>query len=97
MDPALNFYRTGRLLDLLSLAAFTMLGFGDMIHAKPYRLIADLLAADGVILFGLTAALLMEFILSLHITRAGLSRRRTHSGHTVIRTSGRESRHVMVA
>ena len=53
-----------------SLAAFRTLGFGDIILGKPYRLMAGLLAADGLILFGLTAALLIEFFCSLHIAQS---------------------------
>ena len=76
VDPALNFHRTAGLLALETaaynfLAAFTTLRFGDIVVDKPYRLMVSLLAANGLILFGLTAALLIEFINSLHITRAG--------------------------
>ena len=54
---------------------FTTLGFGDIILDKPYRLMSGLLAADGLILFGLTTAFLIEFIRSLHIAQSATAGR----------------------
>lgn len=72
---ALFLYWTGALADLelslyFSLVAFTTLGFGDILLEKPYRLLSGLMAADGLILFGLTTAFLIEFIRSLHVAQA---------------------------
>ncbi len=77
---ALYFYRTGALADLetavyFSLVAFTTLGFGDIILDRPYRLMSGLLAADGLILFGLTTAFLIEFIRSLNLAQSATAGR----------------------
>ncbi|MXW90217.1 MAG: two pore domain potassium channel family protein [Rhodospirillaceae bacterium] len=66
---------TGALADLelslyFSLVSFTTLGFGDILLDKPYRLLSGMMAADGLILFGLTTAFLIEFIRSLHVAQA---------------------------
>ena len=66
---------TGALADLelslyFSLVSFTTLGFGDILLEKPYRLLSGMMAADGLILFGLTTAFLIEFIRSLHVVQA---------------------------
>ena len=53
-----------------SLVSFTTLGFGDILLDKPYRLLSGMMAADGLILFGLTTAFLIEFIRSLHVAQA---------------------------
>lgn len=53
-----------------SLVSFTTLGFGDVILEKEFRLFAGLLAADGLILFGLTAAFLIEFMQRLYKAQA---------------------------
>ncbi len=65
---------TGALADLelslyFSLVSFTTLGFGDILLEKPYRLLSGMMAADGLILFGLTTAFLIEFIRSLHVAQ----------------------------
>ena len=62
----------GALADLelslyFSLVSFTTLGFGDILLDKPHRLLSGMMAADGLILFGLTTAFLIEFIRSLHV------------------------------
>ena len=72
---AIFFFRIGALGDLetalyFSLVTFTTLGFGDIILDKPFRLLSGLLAADGLILFGLTTAFLIEFVRSLHVAQS---------------------------
>ena len=72
---AVFLYSTGALADLelslyFSLVSFTTLGFGDILLDKPYRLLSGMMAADGLILFGLTTAFLIEFIRSLHVAQA---------------------------
>ena len=54
-----------------SLVSFTTLGFGDVVLDKPHRLLSGLLAANGLVLFGLTTAVLIDLIRSLHTTRPG--------------------------
>ena len=71
---AVFLYWTGALADLelslyFSLVSFTTLGFGDILLDKPYRLLSGMMAADGLILFGLTTAFLIEFIRSLHVAQ----------------------------
>ena len=72
---ALYLYRAGALADFetalyFALVAFTTLGFGDIVLERPHRLLSGLLAADGLILFGLTTAFLIEFIRSLHVAQS---------------------------
>ena len=52
-----------------SLVSITTLGFGDVILAHEHRLLAGLLAANGLILFGLTTAILIEIIHKLYQTQ----------------------------
>jgi len=68
---AIYFLQVGALADIetavyFSLVSFTTLGFGDIILAKEYRLLSGLLAANGLILFGLTTAFLIEFMQRLY-------------------------------
>ena len=71
---ALYFLWSGALGDLetavyFSLVSFTTLGFGDIVLAQPYRLLSGMLAANGLVLFGLTTAVLIDLIRSLHDAR----------------------------
>lgn len=54
-----------------SLVSFTTLGFGDIVLDRPHRLLSGLLAANGLLLFGLTTALLIDLIRSLHTAQTG--------------------------
>ena len=54
-----------------SLVSFTTLGFGDVVLDEPFRLASALLAANGLILFGLTMAVLIDLIRSLHAIEPG--------------------------
>ena len=72
---ALYFLWVGALGDLetavyFSLISFTTLGFGDIVLAQPHRLLGGMLAANGFVLFGLTTAVLIDVIRSLHATRS---------------------------
>ncbi len=44
-----------------SVVTFTTLGYGDIVLGTEWRLLAGLAAADGLIIFGLNTAILMEF------------------------------------
>jgi hypothetical protein len=44
-----------------AIVSFTTLGFGDVILEKPWRLLSGLCAANGLLLFSLSAAFLFEF------------------------------------
>ena len=73
---ALYFLWSGALGDLetavyFSLISFTTLGFGDIVLAQPHRLLSGMLAANGLVLFGLTTAVLIDLIRSLHGARTG--------------------------
>ena len=46
-------------------------GLGDIVLAQPYRLLSGMLAANGLVLFGLTTAVLIDLIRSLHDARTG--------------------------
>lgn len=68
---ALYFLWSGALGDLetavyFALVSFTTLGFGDIVLAQPHRLLSGMLAANGLVLFGLTTAVLIDLIRSLH-------------------------------
>ena len=48
-----------------SVVAFTTVGFGDVVLEENWRLLSGLLAANGLILFSLVTAFLLEFIARL--------------------------------
>ncbi|NNG03695.1 MAG: two pore domain potassium channel family protein [Inquilinus sp.] len=52
LEPALYF----------SVVAFTTLGFGDITLSQPWRLLSGISAANGLLLFGLSTAFLVEFL-----------------------------------
>ena len=45
-----------------SMVTFTTLGFGDVVLSGPWRTLASIQAANGVIIFGWTTALIFYFI-----------------------------------
>jgi len=45
-----------------SAVAFTTLGFGDVIVEEPWRLLSGMSAANGLLIFGVSAAFLVEFM-----------------------------------
>ncbi len=45
---------------------FTTLGFGDVLLPVPWRLLSGICAANGLVLFGLSAAYLFELFSRLH-------------------------------
>jgi hypothetical protein len=45
--------------------SFTSLGYGDITLSEKWRLLSSLAAANGLIIFGLSTAFLMEFIFEL--------------------------------
>jgi hypothetical protein len=51
-----------------SLVSFTTLGFGDIILMKEWRILSGMMAANGLIIFGLTAAVLIDFLSRLRRT-----------------------------
>ncbi len=67
LEPALYF----------SLSAFTTLGFGDVLLSETWRLLSGMSAANGLLLFGLSTAFLIEF----------LSRLR-HAHESIVRLTG---------
>ncbi len=48
-----------------SIVSMTTLGYGDLVLAMEWRLLSGLIAANGLILFSLTTAFLIEFIVKL--------------------------------
>lgn len=48
-----------------SLVSFTTLGFGDIILEKQWRILSGLMAANGLLIFGLTTAILVDFLARL--------------------------------
>lgn len=49
-----------------SMVTFTTLGFGDVVLAGPWRILTSIQAANGVIIFGWTTALIFYFIQRLY-------------------------------
>ena len=45
-----------------SMVTFTTLGYGDVVLTGPWRMLASIQAANGVIIFGWTTALIFYFI-----------------------------------
>ena len=45
-----------------SLVSFTTLGFGDILLGKDLRILSGLMAANGLLIFGLTTAVLVDFL-----------------------------------
>lgn len=45
-----------------SLVSFTTLGFGDIILDKDWRILSGLAAANGLLIFGLNTAVLVDFL-----------------------------------
>ena len=45
-----------------SMVTFTTLGYGDVVHTGQWRTLASIQAANGVIIFGWTTALIFYFI-----------------------------------
>ncbi|WP_298466009.1 ion channel [uncultured Erythrobacter sp.] len=54
-----------------SVVSFTTLGFGDVVIGKDWRLLSGVIAANGLILFSLITAFLIEFIARLERARNG--------------------------
>ncbi|MEM9031767.1 MAG: ion channel, partial [Pseudomonadota bacterium] len=50
-----------------SLVAFTTLGFGDVLLDQEWRLLSGLSAANGLLLFGLMTAILVETVRSTRL------------------------------
>ena len=49
-----------------SMVTFTTLGFGDVVLTGPWRMLASIQAANGVIIFGWTTALIFYFIQQIY-------------------------------
>lgn len=45
-----------------SMVSFTTLGFGDIVLDKQWRILSGLMGANGLIIFGLTTAVLVDFL-----------------------------------
>jgi hypothetical protein len=49
-----------------SMVTFTTLGFGDVVLTGPWRTLASIQAANGVIIFGWTTALIFFYIQNVY-------------------------------
>lgn len=56
-----------------SMVSFTTLGFGDVVIGKEWRLLSGMAAANGLILFSLTTAFLIEFLMRIGSSRTAHS------------------------
>lgn len=59
---ALGLFDTLEAALYFSMVSFTTLGFGDVLIGKEWRLLSGMAAANGLILFSLTTAFLIEFL-----------------------------------
>lgn len=48
-----------------ALVSFTTLGLGDIVLEKQWRILSGLMAANGLLIFGLTTAVLVDFLAHL--------------------------------
>ncbi|MEM7507089.1 MAG: ion channel [Pseudomonadota bacterium] len=53
-----------------SVVAFTTLGFGDVLLDREWRILGGLAAANGLLIFGLSTAFLVEFLRQLRQAQA---------------------------
>ncbi len=58
---ALGLFETFEPALYFALVCFTTLGFGDILLSEEHRLLSGVCAANGLLLFGLTTAFLIEF------------------------------------
>jgi hypothetical protein len=58
-----------------SLVAFTTLGFGDVLLPQEWRLLAGMIAANGLLNFGMATAILVEVLRQLRLGQAEARRR----------------------
>ena len=77
---ALVFVRCGEFRDFAaalysSAENYTTLGYGDVVMSARWRLLGPLEAADGMLMFGVTTAMIFSVIQRLVQTRFGRSRR----------------------
>lgn len=56
-----------------SVVNFTSLGYGDIVMSEKWRLLGALEAANGILMFGLTAGALLSVMTRLFKTRAGIA------------------------
>lgn len=56
-----------------SLVAFTTLGFGDILLPLQWRLLGGMAAANGLLLFGLLTAMLVETLRQIRLRQRGKS------------------------
>jgi hypothetical protein len=64
---ALGVFQTVEASVYFSLVAFTTLGFGDILLPQEWRLLAGMIAANGLLNIGLFTAILIEAIRQLRI------------------------------
>jgi hypothetical protein len=57
------------------MVTFTTLGYGDVVVEGSWRLLASFQAANGIILFGWTTALLVAVIRAMHVARDAARRK----------------------
>ena len=50
-----------------SAVSYTTLGFGDVVLEEPWRLLSGAAAANGLLLFGLSAAFMLEMVVKLRL------------------------------
>jgi hypothetical protein len=72
---ALELFETLEAALYFAVVAFTTLGFGDVILEQEWRLLSGFIAANGLILFSLSTAFLIEAMRRLHDAQADRSAR----------------------
>jgi len=71
---AISYYNLGATTSMeqslyFSIVTFTTLGYGDITLSESYRLLASLQAANGIIIFGWSTAIIMAVVQKLYLKR----------------------------
>lgn len=66
----LSIFPTWEIAVYFALESFTTLGFGDVLAPPRWRILAGMAAANGLLNFGLTTAVLMEGVRDLRLRQA---------------------------
>lgn len=69
---ALGIFATFEASVYFSLVAFTTLGFGDVLLPQEWRLLGGMAAANGLLMFGLLTAILVEILRDTRLRQRGV-------------------------
>lgn len=64
----LGLFETLEAATYFAAVSYTTLGFGDVLLEEPWRLLSGAAAANGLLLFGLSAAFMLETVIRLRLS-----------------------------